>query len=176
MCLECQDFIERNSKILDLGCGAGVITKSFQDFFQAKVIGVDIQDNRVIPIPFKIINGKTLPFSENYFDVVLINYVLHHSGNPLSLLTEAKRVVKDEIIIYEDLPEGFLSNLICKIHRLTFNYFFQKNGEKGNFKTEKEWESFFNNIGLKIIFKKRINNFPVKKQLFILINQKFIGR
>lgn len=168
MCLECQDFIKRNSKILDLGCNAGVITKNFQDFFQAKVIGADIQDSRIIPIPFKIINGKTLPFSENYFDVVLISYVLHHCNDPQALLTEAKRVVKDKIIIYEDLPEGFLSNLICKIHKLTFNYFFQKSKEKGKFKTEKEWGSFFNNIGLRIIFKKRINNFPVKKELFVL--------
>ncbi len=167
MCFECQNFIERGSKILDLGCGSGIIAKSFQDFFQAEILGVDIRDNRIYPIPFKIIDGKSLPFSENSFDVVLINYVLHHSGDPISLLKEAKRVSRNKIIIYEDLPEGFLSKLRCKIHGASFNSFF-KIKNQASFKTERQWEEVFRNIGLKIIFKKEANSFLIKKGLFIL--------
>jgi len=185
MCLDCQDFIQKGSKILDLGCGPGIIGETFGDFFQAKVIGVDIKDNRIYPLPFKIINGKSLPFPENSFDIVLINYVLHHSGDPILLLKEAKRVAKDKIIVYEDLPEGLLSRIICKIHGISFAIFFG-NPNKTSFKTElpkeakvkmrtsssfaseKEWEEVFKKIGLNIVFKSRINNFPVKKELFIL--------
>lgn len=168
MCLDCQDFIQKGSKILDLGCGSGIIGMTFQDYFQAKVIGVDIKDSRIVPLPFKIINGKSLPFPEKSFDIVLINYVLHHSGDPILLLKEAKRVAKDKIVIYEDLPEGFLSKLRCKIHGVSFNKFF-KIKNRPSFKPEREWEKVFKKIGLNIIFKRRINNFPVKKELFILI-------
>ncbi len=168
MCLDCRDFIEKGGKILDLGCGSGIIAKVFQDFFQAKVIGVDIKDHRVFYIPFEIINGKKLPFPEKSFDAVLINYVLHHSDDPEALLEEAKRIAK-KIIIYEDLPENLLSKIYCKIHSITFNKFFQKPSKANySFKTGKEWEEIFQKIGLNLVFKKRIENFPVKKELFVL--------
>ena len=167
MCLDCQDFIQKDSKILDLGCGSGIVAKNFEDFFQAKVIGVDIRDRRIFPIPFQMIDGKNLPFPDNSFDIVLINYVLHHSGDPIVLLKEAKRVAKDKIIVYEDLPEGLLSRIICKIHGISFAKIFQ-NQNQTSFKSEREWEEVFKKIGLNIIFKRRINNFPVKKELFIL--------
>jgi len=173
MCQECQAFIENGSKILDLGCGSGIIGKEFQDYFRAKLIGIDIKDRRVEKIPFQIFDGFNIPFPENYFDVVLINYVLHHVNDPIALLKEAKRVSKEKIIIYEDLPEGFLSKLNCKFHQLSYNLFFGNSGEKLNFKTKKEWEEFFKKSGLKLIAQKRtFTDFdffdPVKRVIFIL--------
>jgi len=168
MCLDCQSFIEKGGKLLDLGCGSGIVAKAFQDFFEAKVVGVDIKDQRISYIPFEIINGKKLPFPEKSFDAVLINYVLHHSNDPIALLEEAKRVSK-KIIIYEDLPEGILSKIYCQFHSLTFNKLFQ-GGNNASFKTGREWEEIFQKTGLRIIFKKKIDNFPTKKELFILIN------
>ncbi len=185
MCLDCQGFIKKGSKILDWGCGTAIVGKTFQDFFQAELFGVDVQDVRMVKIPFKITDGKRLSFPENSFDVVLINYVLHHSEDPISVLKEAKRVARDKIVIYEDLPEDILSKLICKIHRFTFANFFQ-NPNKTSFKTElpkeakvkmrtkfsfaseREWEKIFQELGLNIVFKKRVNNFPAKKELFVL--------
>jgi len=189
MCFHCQDFIPKGGKILDLGCGSGIVAKAFQDFFQAKVVGVDIEDRRIFYIPFEIIDGKILPFPEKSFDAALINYVLHHSEDPEALLREAKRVAR-KIIIYEDLPEDLLSKVYCKFHNLTFNKFFQKPSEakpseggdesklrkrqtsatnnNTSFKTGKEWEEIFQKTGLTIIFKKKINNFPVKKELYVL--------
>lgn len=170
MCLDCQDFLKKGSKILDLGCGSAIAGKEFQSFFEAKLIGVDIKDQRIEKIPFQLFDGKCLPFSENSFDATLINFVLHHTKNPTSLLKEAKRVSKEKIIVFEDLPEGILSKLICKIHGITFNYFFQKNRENSNFKKSEEWKKIFDESGLKLIFEKRVSSVfnPVKKKLFIL--------
>jgi len=168
MCFDCQGFIKEGSKILDLGCGSGIAAKNFQDFFKAKVIGVDVKDNRLVKIPFKIIDGKNLPFEDNSFDVVLINYVLHHCEDPEVVLKEAKRVAK-RIIIFEDLPEGFLAKLRCKIHQIIF-----PGGRKiFNFKTRKEWKEIFEKLGLKIIAENQVfTKFswldPIKRILFVL--------
>ena len=167
MCQEAAKFIQKGSKILDIGCGSGIIAKNFQEFFQAELIGIDIQDKRIFPINFQIINSYHYPFPDNSFDTVLINYVLHHSDDPAALLNEAKRVAKDKIIIYEDLPEGFVSRLFCKIHGKVFDKFFE-NPSKTSFTTEKQWEEVFEKIKLNVIFKKRIINFPVKQNLFVL--------
>ena len=169
MCQDCQQFIEKKSKILDLGCGSGIVSKAFQDFFQSQVIGGDIIDKRVFKIPFKKIDGKSLPFLKNNFDTVLIAYVLHHTRDPEALLEEVKRVVKDKILIFEDLPEGPISNLVCKLHGVTFDKFIG-NRNKTIFKTEKEWQDVFEKLNLKLIFKKRINSkfSPITKELFVL--------
>jgi len=169
-CQECQDFIKEGAEILDLGCGSGLITKELQKKFKAKVLGVDVKDHRIVNIPFKIINGVNLPFSDNSFDVVLISYVLHHAHNPIALLREAKRVARDKIIIYEDLPQGSFSNFICQLHGISFNTFFQKEKGRTNFKTEEEWRDIFKKLGMRVIFEKEISTpfNPVLKKMFVL--------
>jgi len=166
MCERCQPFIKKGSRILDLGCGSGIVGRAFADFFQSEVVGVDIEDKRIVNIPFQIIDGHNLPFKDNSFDIILISYVLHHVSEQEVILKEAKRV-GNKIIVFEDLPEGFLSKLICKFHGISYNKLFG-NPNLIFFKSEKDWEKIFDEIGLKIIFKERIHNFPVKKDLFVL--------
>ena len=167
MCLDCQNFIKEGSRVLDLGCGCGIAGKTFQDFFRAEVFGVDIKDYRVSSLPFQIYDGFHLPFPNDSFDTVLISYVLHHAEDPIILLKEAKRTARDKVIIYEDLLDGFFSSLFCKIHGISFAKLIG-DYNKLSFRSEKEWENVFDKIGLNVIFKKRINSFPVKKQLFVL--------
>ena len=169
MCLECEEFIKNKSKILDIGCGSAIVSNTFQNFFDTEVIGVDVMDRRIFPIAFSLINGKKLNFPDNNFDNVLIAYTLHHSQDPVALLKEAKRVVRHRIFIYEDLPEDFLSKLVCYFHSFSFDKFFG-NKDKTTFKTEDEWLEIFKGLDLKLVHDKYVSlSFePVKKKLFVL--------
>ncbi|MFC1998264.1 class I SAM-dependent methyltransferase [Chloroflexota bacterium] len=167
MCLDCVDHINENSRILDLGCGSGIVGNTFGEFFKSQMVGMDIEDRWNFPFPFVISDGQSLPFLDNSFDVVLINYVLHHSSDPFLVLKEAKRVAREKIVIYEDLPEGSLANFFCRIHGLSYKQFFGS-FETNSFKTAQQWKSLFKTLELKLIFRKRINTFPVLKELFIV--------
>jgi len=170
MCSECNGFVKKGSKILDFGCGSGIVAKAFKDRFEADIFGIDIKDMRLIDIPFKIYDGKGIPFPDNHFDAVLSSYVLHHISDQNSILKEIKRVVKDKIIIFEDVPNGIIPRFISKIHGISFAKFFQNNTEKGKFLNDQGWKKVFKDLGLKLIFEKKASSFfdPVKKKVFVL--------
>lgn len=170
MCSECEGFIKKGSKILDFGCGSGIVGKAFQNHFGAEVFGIDIKDMRISDTPFKIYDGEKIPFPDNYFDVVLSAYVLHHIDDQRSVLKEIKRVVKDKIIIFEDVPNGIIPRFISKLHGISFARFFQNNKEKGKFLNDQGWKKVFKDLGLKLIFEKKASSFfdPVKKKVFVL--------
>ncbi len=172
MCLDCEEFINRGDRILDFGCGSGIIAKAFQQHFNSEVVGVDIKDDRTIDIPFKLIKNHKIDFNDLNFDVILISYVLHHTKDPETILKEIKRIGK-RIIVYEDLPEGFFSKIVCFFHEMSYKLLFQRVDYRFSFKTEKEWRELFNKIGLRIVaFKKPKAKFyllyPVKRVLFVL--------
>jgi ubiquinone/menaquinone biosynthesis C-methylase UbiE len=164
-------FFKENKKILDLGCGSGSLAKILISKYNFSVFGLDIKDNRIFEIPFQVFNGKEIPFPDDYFDGVLISFVLHHAENPISLLKEAKRVGKF-LILFEDTPENLFQKFFCWIHFLTWNWFFGKT-QKFFFLSSKEWKKIFEDLNLKLIVEKEISfnyNFlyPVKRKMFIL--------
>jgi len=174
MCQECEPFIEKGSRILDLGCGRGIVSQALKDYFEGEVFGIDIKDQRVIKnFPFQVYNGKNLFFNDNSFDVVFISYVFHHTQNLEELLAEAKRVTRDKIIIYEDLPEGISGKLGNFLHQITYDIFFSLSKETFNFRRIEDWLDIFQNLDLKIISKKKAKTwfnwiYPHKSIFFVL--------
>jgi ubiquinone/menaquinone biosynthesis C-methylase UbiE len=174
MCHDCQDYIPKGVKIIDIGCGSGIIGKAFSDVFEATVIGADIRDDRVVDLSFQIVDGGKLPFEDNEFDVCLISYVLHHVEDASLLLQEAKRICKGKIVIYEDLPEGLSAIYRCHIHLILTNLLLLDISHWNfGFKTQREWETLFKNLGLRISAKKNVYKRsdwidPVKRILFVL--------
>jgi len=170
MCKDCLNFIKEDSNLLDLGCGSGIIGKEFGRFFNSEILGLDIIDNRIIEIPFRKYNGNSLSFlKDNSYDAVLINFVLHHCQNPIELLKESKRVSKDIIVIYENIPEGLMSKIFCYFHGVSFACFFQKNENKGKFLKREKWEEEFEKMGLKVLYSKKVSGLKLMKEhLYIL--------
>lgn len=166
-----EEFLKNQKKVLDLGCGSGVLAHKISKLFQVELLCLDIKDRRIFPVPFQKYDGRHILFPDKYFDLVLICFVLHHTQDPIAILKEAKRVGK-KIIIFEDLPENFIGKLRCFLHLLFWNLFsFWK--MKFNFFSENEWEEIFQKLNLKLLMKKDFRPpffflDPVKKKVFVL--------
>jgi len=110
----------KNPKILDAGCGDGVLTKYFVRIPGARVVGVDYNPLRLkrarknVPnAAFKAGDLLDLPFKSNSFDVVVAHHVLEHIKDEVTVLRELSRVVKRKGIIIIGVPnEG---SFIAKI-------------------------------------------------------------
>ena len=101
----------KNPKILDAGCGDGVITKYLAQVPGARVVGVDYNSLRlrrakkILPnVEFKVGNLRRLSFKDGSFDVVVAHHVLEHIKNDTAILRELSRVVKRKGIIIIGVP------------------------------------------------------------------------
>jgi ubiquinone/menaquinone biosynthesis C-methylase UbiE len=120
--------INREIKILDLGCGIGKLERYILRFFKkARVFGIDVSKKSIElaksslkndNLSFFIYDGKRIPFKDSYFDAVILSCVLHHikPRERDSILKELKRVVKKEgfLFIFEHNPLNPLTRYVVK--------------------------------------------------------------
>lgn len=104
---------KRPKRVLDLGCGRGIISLEISEL-AGSVWGIDYsQENLdqarmfqkelgVRNVRFLRADAKKLPFKDNYFDMVISSEVLEHIPDPKSVLEEIVRVCKRDIWI--DVP------------------------------------------------------------------------
>lgn len=89
--------------VLDVGCNNGYGTKILSTRCQ-RVVGVDVSENAIESarkanantkkIEFQVINGKTLPFDDQTFDLVTSFQVIEHVADVEPFLLEITRVLK----------------------------------------------------------------------------------
>jgi SAM-dependent methyltransferase len=82
-------------RLLDLGCGPGSITAGLG----TRSIGVDLSPVAVAGVPVVRGDGGALPFQDAAFDAIFANALLQHVGDPLAVLTEARRVARPGAVI-----------------------------------------------------------------------------
>lgn len=93
-------FFQKEDKVLDVGCGDGVVADFLQKKCGAKVIGVDISEKAIKQAIQKGIDARQinaeekLPFSNQTFDAVFWGDNVEHLFNPLETAKEIKRVLK----------------------------------------------------------------------------------
>jgi len=167
-------FIKKGEYILDVGSGNATILKQIKEDYNTKVQGIDIIKYNEAEVPFKLFDGKTIPFKDRLFDKVLIIETLHHCDNPINILKEAVRVSKNKIIILEDVYINYLHKRIMYGYDYLMNFRHSVN-TPFNFKKEKEWIDIFKKFNLNVIenldYKGRWYS-PMKSRVFILGKQK----
>lgn len=92
----------KNSVILDIGCGPGVMSSLLPD--SAFCIGIDISRDQIKFAKkstnrcFVVGDSKNLPFNENTFDYVTLIEVIEHldKDNTVEILSEINRLLKKD--------------------------------------------------------------------------------
>lgn len=94
--------IKRGERVLDVACGPGYVAESSRAI-GAEPVGLDfsgemirIAKERVSGIQFIKGDAQALPFEDNSFDVVVINFGILHLSDPERALSESVRVLRDK--------------------------------------------------------------------------------
>ncbi|MEM6719531.1 MAG: class I SAM-dependent methyltransferase [Bacteroidota bacterium] len=164
--------IEKDTEIslLDIGCGDMTITNILaQDGTNIECTGVDIYPNTKNWKNYVAFDGKTLPFENKSFNVILFSDVLHHDAEHMQqLLQEAKRVA-DFIIIKDHFEYGFFSRTLLQLADIIGNYGYGVSIPKRYF-TKKRFQAILQEVQLQEI--KNIcpiylyNHLPLVKYVF----------
>ena len=96
--------IERDDRVLDIGCGTGFATEGLLDRVDT-VYGLDQSPHQLEkayekfgkrdgPVEFHLGDAERLPFRENTFDVVWSSGSIEYWPNPVDALEECRRVAK----------------------------------------------------------------------------------
>lgn len=93
--------LAQNQRVLDVGCGSGVITADLLKNTGALITGIDIRldflqfaSANLTPAGWLQADGLTMPFAPRVFDSAYCHYVLLWISDPLRLIVEMKRVVR----------------------------------------------------------------------------------
>lgn len=87
-------------KVLDAGCGDGGLAKLIKEKWKCDVYGADISRKGIIlannsGVKAKVANlSEKIPFSDNFFDLVIANEIIEHLINPDIFLEEIRRILK----------------------------------------------------------------------------------
>ena len=94
--------------ILDVGCGQGIALSPFQErgFLPIGITlnPVDAEVCQRQGFDVRIMDQSFLDFPDAAFDLVWARHVLEHSFMPLYTLTEFRRVLRQDAILYLEMP------------------------------------------------------------------------
>jgi ubiquinone/menaquinone biosynthesis C-methylase UbiE len=96
-----KENINTNSFILDFGCGTGNYACAIKKLTNANVFGVEPSDGmrqkaqeKTKDIEFRKGDHNSIPFNNDFFDLIYMTDVIHHIPDLKSMFTEFFRVLK----------------------------------------------------------------------------------
>ncbi|MFA5162809.1 MAG: class I SAM-dependent methyltransferase [Elusimicrobiales bacterium] len=97
-------LLKNGYKILDVGCGTGVIAEHIaSNLGDSQVFGIDIDDEKIKGntlkyghknLKFDVGDCYKIPYPDNYFDAVYCRFLLMHLDEPQKAVKAMARVVK----------------------------------------------------------------------------------
>lgn len=148
--------IEKNKKILDVGCGDGIALKWFKDNQYLFVEGVDGNPNKLKEannvgfITYECDIHDLSKVVTNKYDIIYTSHVLEHMFEPNVVIEEFKKILNDDgmIVIIVPYPDNGPDDAHCG------KYYLMTNKRSDN---EKDIINVFEKHGLELIYKKISN-------------------
>lgn len=110
-----------NANILDIGCGAGMLTNALSQAGHC-VFGIDLSESSLAIakkrdptglVMYQKANAYALPFPDSSFEIVCATDVLEHVEMPQKLIAEASRVLKPGgLFFFHTFNRNFFSYLL----------------------------------------------------------------
>lgn len=88
--------LNKNMKILDVGCGKGILLKEFREIGYKNLYGVDPYNEREIDEDFIKIYNKNLNEINDKFDVIMLHHSLEHIENQQEILQDIADKLKND--------------------------------------------------------------------------------
>ncbi len=117
-------FIREKTKILDIGCGTGNFLNRIKKInTETELTGIDqsrkmieIAERKFKDIKFFSASGDSLPFENDYFDLITIIDAFYYLKNKERVFFECHRVLKQgaHLFIYTPSTDDFFSKLLIK--------------------------------------------------------------
>lgn len=134
--------------VLDIGCGSGEIGADLLALGH-RVAGVEVLDRDGCAIPVARFDGRRLPFADDAFDDAVIVDVLHHTADPIAVLSEARRVTTGSIVLKDHYAESARARFTLGVMDWVGNRQFGV-GREGAYLSRAEWEQVFAAAGLEV--------------------------
>jgi SAM-dependent methyltransferase len=100
--------LNENSKVLDIGCGAGTFLIKVKSLFSSKISGVDFKDLRHLPwfAPIQFYHGVFYQqdFADQRFDLITMWHFLEHDYDPVQTLCRARDVLSEDGRMIIEVP------------------------------------------------------------------------
>lgn len=142
------EYVE-SGRVLHVGNGLGYASMLIKEK-NINVISLDIeiQEDTINKDEVILYDGNKIPFADNIFDVLVCDYVLHHTKNPGLFLNELIRVTKESglLVIIDQTYSNFFQKL-----KLVYSCW--KQNRAADQKVEIYWKSYFSRHGLRSMFR-----------------------
>ena len=146
-----EPFLPKQGRLLDIGAGTGHVAVLLQGPDRT-VIGCDIMNLLMLPLPYVLADGGQLPFLDASFEAALLITVLHHVSKSFHsrFLVEAARVLKPggALIVMEDTFHGAVERAVTKFSDSVMNGEFA--GHPHANRTLAEWVDLMNQAGFHV--------------------------
>ncbi|MDD2707154.1 MAG: class I SAM-dependent methyltransferase [Verrucomicrobiae bacterium] len=104
-------YLNFQSKILDVGCGTGnlihyLVRKGYDQAVGVDMSAIYVDEAQKKGVPVRRGKAEELPFDNQMFDAVIMEQVLEHVINPARAFKEARRVLKNNGILFVGVPDA----------------------------------------------------------------------
>jgi methionine biosynthesis protein MetW len=160
-------WVQPNSRVLDLGCGDGALLAHLQQSKNAQAVGVEISDDRVLScvqrgvhvIQQNLEDGLAM-FDDQQFDTVVLSQTLQSMHNTEHILREMARVAREGIVSFPNFgywPHGWsiLRGRMPVTGQMPYDWY---NTPNIHLCTLKDFERLANTLGFTILERATFND------------------